>query len=439
MKMTSSKNTISSLLVLLALLTITEGISVTGIELRCRCIQTESRPIGRHIKKVEIIPANSHCEDSEIIATLKKTGQEVCLDPEAPWVKSTCKDNYWRKLEAKLQQNSVRDVWAGIKHITGMKGKDRQTSGSLDRANQYNQFFYRFSSSPVTPPTPPPPHTLTLSQMVRPSPQHSPVQQLSICHPSFPPTPSSSSTDDICTNPRPTVTTGQVKRQLERLHQRKSAGPDGISPRILKTCASQLSPVLGHLYNLSLCQENVPLLWKTSCLVPVPKKLRPSNPADYRPVALTLHVMKVLERLVLAQLRPQVRTFLDHLQFAYQPYFGVDDAVIYLLQRAHMHLDGGGGTVRIAIFDFSSAFNTIQPLLIGISVRGLGIELRCRCIQTESRPIGRHIKKVEIIPANSHCEDSEIIATLKKTGQEVCLDPEAPWVKSVIARMMSRK
>ncbi|KAK0155751.1 Interleukin-8 [Merluccius polli] len=90
MKMTSSKITISTLLVLLALLTITEGIRVRGlgIELGCRCNQTESRPIGRHIKKVEINPANSHCEDSEIIATLKKTGQEVCLDPEAPWVKS---------------------------------------------------------------------------------------------------------------------------------------------------------------------------------------------------------------------------------------------------------------------------------------------------------------------------------------------------------------
>ncbi|KAI3353620.1 hypothetical protein L3Q82_004873 [Scortum barcoo] len=38
----------------------------------------------------------------------------------------------------------------------------------------------------------------------------------------------------------------------------------------------------------------------------VPKKSRPSDPADYyRPVALTSHVMKVLERLVLAQLRPQ--------------------------------------------------------------------------------------------------------------------------------------
>ncbi|KAI3356635.1 hypothetical protein L3Q82_017826 [Scortum barcoo] len=76
------------------------------------------------------------------------------------------------------------------------------------------------------------------------------------------------------------------------------------------------------------------MLWKTSCLVPVPKKSRPSDPAEYRPVALTSHVMKVLERLVLAQLRPQVRKFLDPLQFAYQPHLGVDDAVIYLLQRA---------------------------------------------------------------------------------------------------------
>ena len=63
----------------------------------------------------------------------------------------TCKDNYRRKLEAKLQLNSVRDVWTGMKNITGIKGKDRQTSGSLDRANQFNQFFNRFSSPPAPP------------------------------------------------------------------------------------------------------------------------------------------------------------------------------------------------------------------------------------------------------------------------------------------------
>ncbi|KAI3370559.1 hypothetical protein L3Q82_007067 [Scortum barcoo] len=39
-----------------------------------------------------------------------------------------------------------------------------------------------------------------------------------------------------------------------------------------------------------------------------------------------------------------------------------------------MHLDGGGGTVRITFFDFSSAFNTIQPLLLGEKLQVMGVD-----------------------------------------------------------------
>ncbi|KAI4894644.1 hypothetical protein NFI96_001032 [Prochilodus magdalenae] len=40
------------------------------------------------------------------------------------------------------------------------------------------------------------------------------------------------------------------------------------------------------------------------------------------------------------------------------------DAILYLLHRTHSHLDKGGCAVRVMFFDFSSAFNTIQPLLL---------------------------------------------------------------------------
>ncbi|XP_042341107.1 C-X-C motif chemokine 2-like isoform X2 [Plectropomus leopardus] len=73
-----------------------------------------------------------------------------------------------------------------------------------------------------------------------------------------------------------------------------------------------------------------------------------------------------------------------------------------------------------------------------VSEASLGVELHCRCILTESKPIGKHIEKVELIPPNSHCDETEIIATLKRSGLEVCLDPEAPWVKKVINRIMSK-
>ena len=43
----------------------------------------------------------------------------------------------------------------------------------------------------------------------------------------------------------------------------------------------------------------------------------------------------------------------------------VDNAIIFLLDRSLSHLEKPGSTVRILFFDFSSAFNTIQPALLG--------------------------------------------------------------------------
>ncbi|KAI4888220.1 hypothetical protein NFI96_004855 [Prochilodus magdalenae] len=156
----------------------------------------------------------------------------------------------------------------------------------------------------------------------------------------------------------------QVRRQLRRLHPRKAAGPDRVCPRMLKACAAQLGEPLQHVFNLSLRLGRVPATWKTTCLIPVPKKAHPEELNDYRPVALTSHVMKTMERLLLNHLRPQVHHAEDPLQFAYREKVGVEDAILYLLHRAHSHLDKGGGAVRVMFFDFSSAFNTIQPLLL---------------------------------------------------------------------------
>ncbi|KAG7458459.1 hypothetical protein MATL_G00220380 [Megalops atlanticus] len=75
----------------------------------------------------------------------------------------------------------------------------------------------------------------------------------------------------------------------------------------------------------------------------------------------------------------------------------------------------------------------------GMSLRGLGLDLRCRCIETESRKIGKLIESVELFPPSSHCKDTEIIATLKGTGKEICLDTSAPWVKKVIEKILANQ
>ncbi|KAF0022228.1 hypothetical protein F2P81_025519 [Scophthalmus maximus] len=59
---------------------------------------------------------------------------------------------------------------------------------------------------------------------------------------------------------------------------------------------------------MSLKLGRVLQLWKTSCLVPVPKTPHPMDLNSYRPMALPSHLMKMLERLVLVHLRLLVRT-----------------------------------------------------------------------------------------------------------------------------------
>ncbi|KAK2906626.1 hypothetical protein QQF64_019857 [Cirrhinus molitorella] len=75
----------------------------------------------------------------------------------------------------------------------------------------------------------------------------------------------------------------------------------------------------------------------------------------------------------------------------------------------------------------------------GKSIRGLSVAPGCRCTETESRRIGKHLESVELFPPSPHCKETEIIGTLKISGKEICLDPAALWVKKVIDKIIANK
>lgn len=104
----------------------------------------------------------------------------------------------------------------------------------------------------------------------------------------------------------------------------------------LTGCATKLCGVFQHIFSLSLM--TVPDLWKRSCLVPSSKK--------------KLQVPKPLHSSVKQSQNP--------LQFAYQCLAGVEDAVIFLLNRAFNYLKERDSSVRVMFFfSFSSACNTL--------------------------------------------------------------------------------
>ena len=169
-----------------------------------------------------------------------------------------------------------------------------------------------------------------------------------------------------------------VRSMFSKFNTRKACGPDGLSGKRLRFCADRLCWVLSRLFTWSLRDCIVPTLWKNSTICPVPKNNTPKSMNDYRPVALTSLVIKVIERIVLSRLHQQVEPFLDPNQYAYKSNRSTTDATLALVHNIFEHLETLKSFVRILFIDFSSAFNTIQPHLL--ANKFLSYDVDCRTI-----------------------------------------------------------
>ena len=75
-------------------------------------------------------------------------------------------------------------------------------------------------------------------------------------------------------------------------------GVDGISPRVLKGCATALLEPLTYLFQLCLNSSSIPDEWKIHKIKPLPKKGDLTLPCNYRPISLLCIVSKIMESIV---------------------------------------------------------------------------------------------------------------------------------------------
>ena len=89
-----------------------------------------------------------------------------------------------------------------------------------------------------------------------------------------------------------------VLHVIQNLKKDKSPGPDGITPMMLKLSSNSVAPVLCKLFRLSLSLGALPGSWKRANITPVFKSGDKSLVSNYRPIALTSVVCKILEHIV---------------------------------------------------------------------------------------------------------------------------------------------
>ena len=257
---------------------------------------------------------------------------------EAKQAWKEAENKYYQNIESKLDRsnNNSRNYWQIIKSIVCTRkteaipciidGNTIATS-NLEKAEILNTFFAAQSTMPPAPHV----HQLPPFQYLTNNPIHS-----------------------VQTSPH------EVFKILTHLNINKASGPDLISNRILKECATSLSEPLADLFNKSFNQGTFPNRWKHANVTPIFKKGDRQCKSNYRPVSLLSNISKVQERIVFNRLYehcPKHKLLTDK-NSGFKPFDSTINRIIHLTHQIYQGLDNKKDTL-IVFLDISKAFDRV--------------------------------------------------------------------------------
>ena len=85
---------------------------------------------------------------------------------------------------------------------------------------------------------------------------------------------------------------------MSKLKCNSAAGPDGLPPIFFSKTKNFLNFPLSIMYRTFIDLRIIPTEWKLSIITPIFKKGSPSDPANYRPIALTCICCKIMESII---------------------------------------------------------------------------------------------------------------------------------------------
>ena len=165
-----------------------------------------------------------------------------------------------------------------------------------------------------------------------------------------------------------------IEEAIQELSATSAAGPDSFPALMLKKCSKALSRPLFLIWRKSLNQGTIPTLLKTGNIVPIHKGGSRGLPKQYRPVALTSHLIKIFEKV----LRKFLISYLEENKLLNpdQHGFRIGRSCLSQLLSHFDHILKGleeGKNVDIIYLDFAKAFDKVDFLVTLKKLKLLGI------------------------------------------------------------------
>ena len=170
------------------------------------------------------------------------------------------------------------------------------------------------------------------------------------------------------------ITPAEMMDAIDELRSNAASGPDGIPSILLKKCKNTLAKVLSTFWNKCMEDGNIPSSLKSSIIPPIHKGGNKSDAANYRPVALTSHIIKIYEKVI----RNRLTSHLDNNNSLNKNQHGFRKGRSCLTQLlAHhdniMNLLEQGFNVDVVYLDFAKAFDKVDHNILLHKLKSLGI------------------------------------------------------------------
>ena len=172
----------------------------------------------------------------------------------------------------------------------------------------------------------------------------------------------------------------EVHKELLNLDTSKAAGPDGLKPIVLKTCAAELAKPLTVVFQKTLNTGKLPTDWKLGKITPIFKKGGRKKATNYRPVSLTSQACKVMERIVRRHIIEHLH--LNNLESKHQHGFmqkkSCQSNLLETFEECTRAIDEGYN-LDIIYLDYKKAFDTVpnKRLLSKLKSYGISGEVWC--------------------------------------------------------------
>jgi Reverse transcriptase (RNA-dependent DNA polymerase) len=168
-----------------------------------------------------------------------------------------------------------------------------------------------------------------------------------------------------------------VKRVINGINGKAKGGPDDIPPLFYKKCANPLASPLAFLFNHCMASNYIPPVWLHAFITPIFKKGDPTDPHNYRPIALTCTLCKIMEAII----KDQILDFLLSKNIISKHQHGFlrkHSTTTNLLESTHDWIVGLGcaNNIDVVYIDFSKAFDSIVFSKLLFKLQNCGISGR---------------------------------------------------------------